>query len=484
MTGRNILFLAVWLQSVLHAQLRRPPHIVLIVADDLGWNDVGWHNSQMYTPNLNKLAQNGVILNSSYVQPVCTPTRSSLLTGYYPYHVGLQHNVLHSSRPGHLYKNFTLLSQKLKELEYVTHMVGKWHLGFCNWNYTPTYRGFDSFLGMYSGAEDYYTHVTGYSPHSGYDFRFNKSVYYEVKGEYSANVFARRAIDIINSVNPKKESLFLYVPFQSVHEPVQVPKKYEDIYSHIQNKTRRTYCGMVSALDEAIGNITDALTHRGYMDNLLLIFTSDNGGPVNHGANNWPLRGSKNTLWEGGTKGAAFVYSKTLLKKTKYVNTEMFHVVDWFPTLLSVAGGRSDPGLDGIDQWPTIQSGAPSKRSNFVYNIDEIMKNAAIRVGDYKLIEGKPGTHNGWYPAPNNHRKHFRNQTTFHDIGALEYQLFNIKSDPTEHFNLAKKLPDVLKKLQLYLQEFKKTLVPAFYPPGDPKSNPKYYNGTWSPGWC
>ncbi|KAK3596802.1 hypothetical protein CHS0354_036641 [Potamilus streckersoni] len=474
---------------LMYVSSARPPHIVLIVADDLGWNDVGWRNPQMYTPNLDKLATAGVILNSSYVQPLCTPTRNCLMTGYYPYHTGLQHSVIVPDAAGFLPANFTTLPQKLKELGYVTHIVGKWHLGFCNWKYTPTYRGFDSFMGYYNAAEDYYTHYVG----PGYDFRFNTDVYRPTEGEYSANIFANRAIDILNSVDPENESLFLYLPFQTVHEPLEVPEKYENIYSHIHNTSRRLYCGMVSALDEAVGNITAVLRERGFMDNLLLVFTTDNGGPTFAGANNLPLRGAKSTLWEGGTKGSAFVYSDTLLKKTKYLNTEMMHAVDWFPTLLHVAGGTADAGMDGMDMWPTISNNAPSPRKEFVYNIDEILHNAAIRVGDYKLIEGNPGHWNGWYPLPSV-KEGLPNATA---DGAAEskncmvnisadpnYQLFDIRNDPTEHFDISKKYPKVLQQMTQRLAEYKKSLVPANYPPPDPKSNPKYYNGTWSPGWC
>ncbi|KAL3843144.1 hypothetical protein ACJMK2_021096 [Sinanodonta woodiana] len=461
-----------------HASSARPPHIVLIVADDLGWNDVGWRNPQMHTPNLDKLARNGVILNSSYVQPVCTPTRNCLMSGYYPYHTGLQHDVIRGNAPGFMPSNITTLPQKLKEVGYVTHMVGKWHLGYCNWKYTPTYRGFDSFMGFYSAMEGYYNHSEG----DGYDFMFNTDVYYPPKGEYSANVFAKRAIDILNAVNPKNESLFLYLPFQSVHDPTEN-----------RDKPRRAFLlvSMVSALDEAVGNITTVLRERGYMDNLLLIFTTDNGGPVIHGANNLPLRGAKATLWEGGTKGAAFVYSDTLLKKTKYLNTEMMHAVDWFPTLLHVAGVTADSNIDGLDMWPTLSENTPSPRKEFVYNIDEILKNAAIRVGNYKLIEGSPGHSNGWYPLPTEADPQSKapaiSEEYSHEAiisSEPQYQLFDIANDPTEHFDISKKYPEVVNQMKQRLSEYKKSLVPANYPPPDPKSNPKYHNGTWSPGWC
>ncbi|WAR29517.1 ARSB-like protein [Mya arenaria] len=371
----------------------KPPHIIFIVADDLGWNDVGWHNDKMFTPNLDKMASRGVILDSSYVQPVCTP----------------------------------------------------WHLGFCDWKYTPTYRGFDSFMGYYNGAEDYYTH----------------------------NVIAARAEEILDSVDPEKDQLYLYLPFQSVHAPLQVPQQYEDMYANISTKSRRTYCGMVSALDEAVGNITSALRDRGFMDNAII-----NGGPTYTASNNLPLRGAKTTLWEGGTRGAAFVYSENLLEKTGYTNNEMIHAVDWFPTLLTLAGGEPDAGMDGVNQWPTVSSGAPSARSEFVYNIDDIDKNAAIRVGQYKLIEGSPGHYNGWTPLPPLVASDMVNASF------AKHQLFDLQADPTEHHDIASDHPDVVSKLLDRLSFYKATMVPSNFPLPDPASDPKHFGGNWSPGWC
>lgn len=478
----------------------RQPHIIFIVADDLGWNDVGWHNPSMLTPNLDRLAKNGVILNSSYVQPICTPSRSSFLSGYFPIHTGLQHGVIHGSQPNCLPTNLTLLPQQMKRLGYSTHMAGKWHLGFCNWKCTPTFRGFDSFVGFYNGAEGYFNHSQGHKHKIGYDFRFNTCVYNSAKGKYSANIIAERAKDILSTHNPKHQPLFLYLAFQNVHTPLQVPKHYEEFYPHIQHKNRRTYCAMVTALDEAVGNITKALLKHGYMNNTLIVFTTDNGGPTRIASNNLPLRGAKDTLWEGGTKGAGFVYGPNILNRTGETHTGMIHAVDWYPTFVHIAGGTVDFKIDGINQWESISRGEPSARTEFVYNIDPIRGNAAIRMGDFKLTEGRPGKYNGWYPVPtlndnqsvidydddellngdweNKDDEDKRRHHHFKDM------LFNIRMDPTEHFDLAKKYPGIKNKLKARLRKYKRSMVPARYPEGDPEANPKYHNGVWSPGWC
>ncbi|XP_064600138.1 arylsulfatase I-like isoform X2 [Liolophura sinensis] len=418
------------------------------------------------------------------------------MTGVYPYHVGLQHNVIMGSQPNFLPSKYTLLPQRLKKRGYTSHMVGKWHLGFCNWSYTPTYRGFDSFLGYYQGAEDYYTHKIAL----GYDFRFNKEVYKNTKGEYSTNTFERRAVEIISSHNASQSPLFLYLPFQAVHSPVEVPKHYEDMYPNVVNKERRKYCGMVTALDDAVGRIMKALDTEGFLDNAVVIFTTDNGGLPMEGGNNYPLRGQKATLWEGGTRGPAFVYSKTLLKKTGYVNNGLMHIVDWNPTIQAIAGSPPEDGQDGVNQWDMISEGTESARKEFVYNFDNIANNGAIRVGDYKLIMGNAGR-GGWYPPPTVSDWKWMDNPDFRsweeltevfadeimariNISSTQYQLFNVKEDPTEHVDLAPTETAILKRMIVKMKDLQKSQVPAVFPPPDPKGNPLFHGGIWTPGWC
>ncbi|KAL3842664.1 hypothetical protein ACJMK2_020654 [Sinanodonta woodiana] len=515
------------------------PHIIFIVADDLGWNDVGWINPDIYTPNLDQLAGKGVILNSSYVQPTCTPSRAAFMTGYYPFHTGLQHGAIVSDQPKYVPANFTFLPQELNKLGYATALVGKWHLGFCNEIYTPTFRGFDSFFGSYGGGGDHYTHKR----ENGYDFRWNNTVYKEAEGKYSTNLFAKYAIDVIKAHDPEKQPLFMYLAFKAAHTPLQVPKKYLRRYKHKTNQDRQIYSAMVTAMDEAIGNIVTALEEKGYMDNLLLVFTSDNGAASYMSGSNWPLRGAKTTLWEGGTRVPGFVFSRTLLTKSQYVNNELVHAVDWFPTLLAAAGGKQPQGIDGINQWKVLRSGQKSTRKEFIYNIDEVKGNAAIRMGDYKLIRGGSGIYNNWYRPrmkkdcdPNDHGTIIKTED-----GAFEYrksailsglseylirlaqktglksawdlvtswnekvtcartkeeerieerklrqpntQLYNIKEDPLEQHNIAKSNYRIVQKLKRRLEWYKKTLIKANKPPRNPKGRPEHYNGIWSPGWC
>ncbi|KAK0055869.1 arylsulfatase I [Biomphalaria pfeifferi] len=387
------------------------PNIILIVADDLGYNDVSFHGSnQIPTPNIDFLGYTGIILNNYYVSPICTPTRSALMTGRHPIHTGMQSGVIVGTQPYGLPLNETILPQYLNQLGYSSHIVGKWHLGMFKWEYTPLYRGFKSHIGYYQGCEDYYTHTYEANLQQwGLDFRQDKDLLWNYTGKYSTDIFKDEALRIINEHN-KSQPLFLYLPFQSVHSGngdsthLQAPKRYIDKFQYIENGQRRIYAAMLSALDDAVGEIYDALKNSGLLDNSIIVFSTDNGGPANgfdfNAANNYPLRGVKATLWEGGMRGVGLVHSP-LLQKQGYVSEQMFHVCDWLPTFYKAAGG--DPSnlknLDGFNSWEMLNTNGNPIRSKMLHNIDPLDKSAAIRVGDYKLLVGNVMSGwDGWYP--------------------------------------------------------------------------------------
>lgn len=456
------------------------PNVVFIMADDYGWNDVSWHNRHMPTPNIEALAMNGVILNQSYVNQMCTPTRSAFLTGHYPYHLGTEHGVFHGATASAVPLRFTFLPEILQRLGYKTHMIGKWHVGYCNVSYVPTGRGFDSFYGYYMGAEDYYTHIydnlqrTDYPEHfQGLDFWDDLKPVYK-NGVYSTEIYANKSIEIIRSHNASKP-FFLYYAFQSVHYPLQVPSHYLGPCHRIRNEARRIYCGMVNALDIAVGKLINVLKETGHYDNTIIIFNTDNGGQTLDGGNNWPLRGNKNTLWEGGNRAISFIHAPKFIKRTG-VSERMFSIVDWFPTILSAIGKKINRYGDGVNQWDMILNDV-SKRNSFVYNIDK--NGASIRQGRHKLIVGQPGEPSGWIPEPSG------------NVNRMMYRLpekgpwlFDIKNDPTERKNLASRRPRLVKKLKKAIRVLAKSMAPTAHRPYDPRGNPKFHNGTMATGWC
>ncbi|RUS90319.1 hypothetical protein EGW08_001917, partial [Elysia chlorotica] len=499
-----------------------------------GYNDVSFHGSdQIPTPNIDFLAYNGVILNNYYVSPICTPTRSALMTGRHPIHTGMQHKVIVGAMPYGLPLHETVLPQYLNQLGYHSHIVGKWHLGMFKWEYTPLYRGFKSHMGYYQGCGDYYTHTYEGSPTQwGLDFRMDKDVLWNCTGQYSTSLFRDRAVRIIEDHNVS-QPLFLYLPFQAVHSGngdevhLQAPNSYIDKFSYIENKDRRTYAAMVSALDDAVGDVYDTLNRRGMLANSIIVFTTDNGGPANgydnNAANNFPLRGLKNSLWEGGVRGVGLVHSP-LLSRQGYVSNQMLHVCDWLPTLVSAAGGRSlldeTAPLDGVDAWAMLSHDGPPVRSEMLHNIDPLEVKAALRVGPYKLLVGQINLEYGqWFPpfqlSGDETRLHYLNFTDDLDprqeafgpsvpsnrVGApvtvhcgskpenastncspeVYPCLFHITSDPCEYNNIAQDNSDIVVAMLERLAEYAATMVPPANKPDDWRGNPALHGGAWVP---
>ncbi|XP_072261864.1 arylsulfatase J [Pyxicephalus adspersus] len=478
------------------------PHIIFILADDHGYRDIGYHGSEIRTPTLDSLAAEGVKLENYYVQPICSPSRSQFITGKYQIHTGLQHSIIRPSQPNCLPLDNLTLPQKLKDVGYATHMVGKWHLGFYRKECMPTHRGFDSFFGSLLGSGDYYNHYKCDSPGTcGYDLYENDNAAWEHDhGIYSTEMYTQRVQKILASHNPKKP-IFLYIAYQAVHSPLQAPGNYLENYKSITNVNRRRYAAMLSCLDDAIKNITIALKNFGFYNNSVIIYSSDNGGQPMAGGNNWPLRGSKGTYWEGGIRAVGFVHSP-LFKNKGYVCKELIHITDWFPTLVTLAGGTIDEDmqLDGYDIWEAISEKMPSPRIDILHNIDPMYIKArngswaagfgiwntaiqsAIRVNHWKLLTGNPG-YGDWVPPQsfiNVGLNRWHNERVSLSIGKSLW-LFNITADPYERVDLSEKYPDVVKQLLRKLAQFNKSAVPVRYPPKDPRSNPKLNGGVWGP---
>jgi arylsulfatase A-like enzyme len=414
------------------------PNILHIVADDLGWKDVGFHGSDIRTPVLDQLARSGAQLEQFYAQPMCTPTRGALMTGRYPFRYGLQTLVIPSGHSYGLPTNEWLLPQALKEAGYQTAIVGKWHLGHADRKYWPRQRGFDFQYGPLIGEIDYFTH----EQHGVVDwYRNNQKV--KEKG-YSTALLGDTAVKLIEAHDPATP-LYLYLAFNAAHTPYQAPKEYLDRYAHIADPSRRAYAGAITAMDDQIGRVMAALEKKHLRDNTLIVFHSDNGGTRNAmfagegdmskvkiPCDNGPYRDGKGSLYEGGTRVCAFANWPNRIKPGTVVG-EMIHVVDIYPTLLRLAGGSTAKckPLDGQDVWDTIAEGRPSPRTEVVYNI-EVFR-GGLRQGDWKLI---------WRaPLPS------------------VPELYNIAQDPSEKTNLAEAHPDKVAALMKRINELARDMA-------------------------
>ncbi|XP_005093145.1 arylsulfatase B [Aplysia californica] len=502
---------------------KKSPNIVFIVSDDYGFRDIGYHGAEFATPNLDKLAADGVKLENYYVQPICSPTRSQLMTGRYQIHTGLQHSIIWPSQPYGVPLDDPTMADFLRGQGYSTHAVGKWHLGLYKKEHTPLHRGFDSFYGYWTGGEDYYKYYVCDRFHNrtirdlsasgfllpgqinnqqdvewcGYDLRDGNEPVTTMNGTYSTHLYTRKSIELIEKASSSKQPLFLYLAYQAVHSPMEAPDKYIKPYSFIKNKYRRIYAGMVSAMDEGIGNITAALKQNGLWEDTILIFTTDNGGQILAGGNNWPLRGYKRTLWEGGMRGVGFV-SGPALGRSGQISKELMHVSDWLPTVADMVGSKLNSSWkpDGENQWPMISKGKRSARSQILHNIDiwtplkgnRLYNNtfdnrvrAAVRVGDYKLITGDPGD-DRWIPPPHEEIDLMTSKEKVTDpADTKNLWLFNVRKDPSEVIDLSLTMPEKVVELLAVLATYNATAVPPNYPPSDPNCDPKLHGGYWGP---
>ena len=413
------------------ARSAEKPDIIFILSDDQGTYDVSWRGSEIKTPNLDKLAASGATLEQFYVQPVCSPTRASLMTGRYPMRYGLQVGVVRPWAQYGLPLEERMLPQALREAGYTTAICGKWHLGSFDKAYWPHARGFDHSYGHLFGAIDYFKHIR-----DGKDDWYRDDVPLKEEG-YSTHLIAQEAVRLVKA-QPKDKPLFLYVPFNAVHAPHQVPEKYKTPYTDLPDP-RRTYAGMVAAMDEAIGQILDALEATGRRQNAFIFFSSDNGGPApGRVTSNGPLRAGKGTLYEGGVQVVASASWPGHIKPGSKV-TALMHIVDLYPTLLKLAGAslKQDLPLDGMDILPCLTEGRPSPRKEILHN--STPSNGAIRLGDWKLIVHDSRGAAGESASPKKKKR---------AAAEPKVQLFNLAEDPCEKNDLSSQQTEKLKELR------------------------------------
>ncbi|XP_059482457.1 arylsulfatase B-like [Neocloeon triangulifer] len=508
------------------------PNIIFILADDLGWNDVGFHGSnQLSTPNIDALAYSGTILNDYYVSPLCTPSRSALMTGKHPIHTGMQHEVIYGFEPWGLGLEEKLLPEYLKELQYSTHLVGKWHLGHFKEEYTPTYRGFDSHFGFWTGHQDYYDHYAEENPGFwGFDMRRDMNVSRDTVGQYTTTVLTEEAVKLIEN-HDTSNPMFLMFAHAAPHAgnpsiPLQAPDDVVAMFDveNIPDARRQKYAAMVWLLDQSVGEVMRALKNRNMLENSIVIFSSDNGGAAanynRNVASNWPLRGGKDTIWEGGVKAAAFIWSP-LLNEARRVFTEICSIQDWLPTLVEAVGGPKVPGIDGKNIWPALHNSKQKTYDEILIQIDDARNISAIRYKNYKYLsgttwggiydvslgaEGRKGEYDlqavqnsraakvikeTRWPLPSTSAiENLRGKATVNcekDDDELickpskgEECLFDLSVDPCESINLAPSNPRIVTRLKYLLQLHNESAVEPRNAPRDPLSNPKFWDYVWT----
>ena len=418
----------------------QPPHIVYLLADDLGWKDVGFHGGRAKTPNLDRLAAQGARLEKFYTLPYSTPTRAALMTGRYPMRYGMQtQSILPWSQYGLPLEEKTI-AQALKEAGYRTAFLGKWQLGHVAREYWPTQRGFDHFYGNFTEV-DYFrkNSISG-------DLDWRRNDRKVAEPGYATTLLGREAARLINAQDAARP-LFLCVSFQAPQAPWQAPKEFLDAYKDVPDEGRRTYYAMISALDDAVGEIAAALEKKGMSGDTLIVFHSDNGGALPNkfatgdgdvkkpAADNGPYADGKGGLHEGSVRVAAFAAWPE--KIAAGIVAERIHVTDMYPTLLHVAGVKPDPGrpLDGIDQWETIASGKAGSRKELVVNMEDT-RGALIR-DHWKLI--------------------------VYSRLPVRYELYNLQDDPSEEDNRAEREPQRLQEMLARFNELAWEMAPSLY---------------------
>lgn len=438
------------LSGLAHAQDTRP-NIVIILADDLGNADLGYRGSDIRTPNIDKLASDGVRAESFYGMPVCTPARAELMTGRYAMRYGLQTLVIFPSHTYGLPTDERTLPQALKDAGYQTAMVGKWHLGHADQKFWPQNRGFDHFYGNLVGEVDYFSKERGGLVDWQRNGKFGK------EDGYYTTLIGNEAVNIIEKHNTSRP-LFLYVASLAPHAPYQAPEPDIAAYKNAKgDEHRHTYAAMITSLDTQVGRIVGALKQKNMLDNTLIVFSSDNGGatsalfatsarsPEERGesggvalgattpASNGIFRGGKGSLHEGGVRVPA-IFSWPAKLKPGIVDAPL-HMVDVMPTALAIAAAQGSPDhpFDGKNILSTLAGEQPSPHDDILINVEAFR--GAIRKGNWKLVKI------ALFPG--------------------KTELFDLAKDPGEKDNVAAQFPDVVNDLEARLVAYARTMKPS-----------------------
>ncbi len=455
---------------------RAQPNVIIFLADDLGWSDVGFHGEEVIeTPSLDRLATEGAELRRFYSTPICSPTRAALMTGRDPMRLGVVYGVIMPWMNNGIHPDEHFMPESFRAAGYQTAMVGKWHLGHAQEIYTPRSRGFEHFYGHLHTEVGYFP---PFANQGGRDFQRN-GVAIEDDG-YETFLLADEASRWIRE-RDKKKPFFLYMPFIAPHTPLDAPddllEKYADMEDDreparsegtdqtrlfqkllLMKSARPVYAAVVDAMDQAIGRVLATLDAEDLAKNTIVLFFSDNGGAAYAfgGADNAPLRGGKGETFEGGIRVVSLMRWPGVIEGQSRMNSIM-SAMDVFPTLAEAAGIEmgNDFELDGRSFWPAIVEGKEIPRNELLYFASE----TPIR-GTFNLT----GFNDEWKLV----------QTIKQGLlsADVENWLFDVREDPFERNNLAASNPEIVASMAKQIHQWRmmypvsgtrNTLVP---PPG------------------
>jgi arylsulfatase B len=440
------------------------PNVIILLADDLGWADVGYHGEETIdTPSIDRIAREGVQLDRFYSTPICSPTRAALMTGRDPMRLGVAYGVIMPWMTNGIHPDEHFMPESFRAAGYQTGMVGKWHLGHAQETYTPRSRGFDHFYGHLHTEVGYFP---PFGNQGGRDFQKN-GVAIEDEG-YETFLLADEASRFIKE-RDRERPFFLYVPFIAPHTPLDAPQDLQDKYADMdddreparspqtdesrffrkmlmQKSARPMYAAVVDAMDQAIGKVLDTLDEEGLADNTIFLFFSDNGGAAyaTGGADNVPLRGGKGDTFEGGIRVVSVMRWPAGIEAGSKMESIM-SAMDVFPTIAEAAGVETGNKfeLDGRSLWPAISGGEKMRREELLFFASETPIRGTFNItafdDEWKLVQR---IEQGLLSAD------------------VENFLFDVANDPNERNNLASAHPDIVAEMAKEIHQWR-TMYPV-----------------------
>ncbi|WP_111706196.1 sulfatase-like hydrolase/transferase [Lutibacter citreus] len=435
---KSIFYITILFLTLSCTAQTEQPNILLILCDDLGYADVGFNGSKdIITPNMDKLAKNGIIFTSAYnAHSFCGPSRAGLITGRYPHEFGTPFN-LHSNSSEKNEDNMgvplkeTYISNVLQNAGYYTSALGKWHLGAAP-KFHPNQRGFDNFYGFLGGGHNYFPNQyrktylqqlqAGKKEIRDYILPLEHNNKEVKETEYITDALSREAVNDIKIAAAKKQPFFMYLAYNAPHVPLEAKEEDKKIFSSIKDKDRKTYAAMVYAVDRGVGKIVNALKETKQLENTLIVFFSDNGGNFDHGASNYPLKGTKGDAWEGGYRTPMFFHWPNKIKSGQQFDHPV-STLDLYPTFANIAKAKIPEGkkLSGKNIIPYLDKDNPPHKDDLIFcmRYRHGYADVGARQGDWKITR----------------------------MGNEPWRLVNITNDIGEKKNLSGKYPEKLNKM-------------------------------------